>query len=270
MKQSDPSKPLVVFDYEGTLGTSKLRHYHQYVEALRRIRIRLKLEQEALLQPLSEAEFLERYGRGRDILDVFSTISNTSEGRITRALLKRQHQEIIWLYEPTFMQFEKPLPGALECLRSIASIARPAVISYTRQDPEDFADHLERMGLAGPNAIRPDRVHAVGSEGSSSRAAKTRAITLLYGDLITDQVMRGGRPIMVGDDTDDMLAAFDAGLDFVGVTETGKSSKGDFATAYDRLDAVARRALSLVDSVASPDLLQHIQLLSGRLNPINA
>ncbi len=257
--QSDFSVP-VFLDYEGTLATSVTRHYHQYLEALNRIRRRFALPDDLAVPQPKEHEFYARYGRGRDIGDVTPFAATSLEAKIVRAIIKRQHQEVIWEYDVKYMAYERLLPGAVDAISKLSGIANPVLVSYTRQEPDDFADHVGRMGIVSQTLIHPALVHTVGGGGGASRDAKANLIHTVYGSLIERLSNNGIVPVLVGDDVSDMYAAFDAKVDFVGVTETGKASKAEFERAYQSCADLGRK-IDLVDSIADPRLILRISQL---------
>ena len=224
-------RPLVVFDYEGTLGTSIRRHYVQYVEALERLRRWSGLDAAPLLHPLQETEFLARYPAAKKVGKLLAIANDSPEAVLTRAWLDRTHTEIIWEYRPEHMLYEQVIDGALETLDAIGGECTTAMVSFTRQNESEFRAHLARLGIAAPGRLAIDQIHAVGADGKSSRDSKAAAIRSHYGELIDEQRARGLTPVMVADAVDDMLAAFDSGLGFIGVCKTGKSSEEEFRAA---------------------------------------
>ncbi len=253
---------LVFFDYEGTLGTSIRRHYVQYVEALARIR---KYCGAALpqLEPLSEAEFLERYPAAKKVGKLLAIEGEPTATALAQGWLDRLHSEIIWEYNPEHMLYEQLIGGSVELLRTISPVCSCAMISFTRQREDDFRDHLTRLGLIGDGLLQRERVHTVGGDGKSSREAKHSSIVAHYGERIAAQRRAGKTPVMVADAVDDMAAAFDAGLGFVGVCSTGKSSEAEFRKAL----AAAGQTPGPVEffsSVGDPACIEFLRSLAGR------
>lgn len=228
--QDDNSKLLIFLDYEGTIATSRRRHYAQYVEALRRIRNRLALDHN-MLYPVSEEIFLARYDEIKDVSEMLEVNTGTFEGTVAQRLLKHVHSEVIWEYNPEYMKLEQLTPSAENGLIEVATHAHGLIVSYTRQPTNEFVAHLCRMKVVGPGRLDENDIHTVGSDGKKSREAKAAAIHAMYANEIRLQQARGGLPTLIGDSVDDMLAARDCNLHFIGVTETGKSSKLDFESA---------------------------------------
>ncbi len=253
-------RTLVIFDYEGTLGTSIRRHYAQYVEALRRIRQWSGLKDAPELTPMSESVFLERYPKAKKVGKLLEFAHDSPESMLARAWLDRTHSEIIWEYGAEYMLLEQLIPGAGETLDAIADHCTSAMVSFTRQDESDFRDHLVRLGLSTEQRLSRDRIHTVGADGASSRNAKAKAILDIYGATIAAQRAAGYEPVMVADAVDDMLAAFDADLGFVGVCTTGKSTEEEFTSALEK-ERTARPVPSFVKFVPAVGHAQCIELL---------
>jgi phosphoglycolate phosphatase-like HAD superfamily hydrolase len=220
-------KQLLFVDYEGTLATSIVRHYVQYVEALARLRKRFNMPDAPLLMPQQREVFLPVYEKKKKVGSTHFTASG-AEADICRALLNELHSEIIWEYQAEHMRHERVLEGVLDALVALAPLYQLVMVSYTRQRQSDFVEHLKRLGIVDPLRIAAENVYTVGADGQSSRDAKAGKIQQLFSQQIAEQKNRGLRPSYAGDAVDDFLAARDVGLRFLGMTTTGKSSEAEF------------------------------------------
>ena len=157
------------------------------------------------------------------------------------------------------MEHEQLIPGVLKSLQLILSIANGVIISYTRQERLEFVQHLTRFGIVNNNMFDADAIHTVGTNGKKSREAKAEAIQKIYGEKIKLQKASGLKPMMVGDSITDMKAAFDSCLDFVGLTETGKSNSDEFHEAFEAISlSHPGLTMTLFPSLAHNDCIDFV------------
>jgi len=229
MKDFTRSRLLAFFDYEGTLGTSIQRHYVQYCEALQLVAARHGMEGLAPLQPVSWEEFQLRYFGVKSFSEFVDVSAEALKGLITREEIDREYKQILWQYRPEHMVLEKLVDGAREAVAQIAPFVHCVMVSFTRQKQEDFVEHLRKLGLISENGFAAEDIYCVGTDGSkNSEQAKLEVLQGLFGTQIAEQRQHGGRPFYVGDAIGDMQAGLSAGLDFIGVTDTGKNRANDF------------------------------------------
>ena len=223
---------LLFLDFEGTICTSRERHYVQYCEALETLRQTLNLEDEKGLIPISRKDFLAKYDSVSKYSELLPlTDAKSLEGKLARATFEREYSRILWQYSSEHQALEQILPGVLEALERLCRSAHCVIVSYTRQDQTEFCEHLQRLQVVAPGRICPEDVYCVGQDGRSSNQAKVELIKQRFGSEIEAQKARGSKPTYFGDATGDMEAAAEVGIGFVGLTDTGKSRRSEFEDA---------------------------------------
>ena len=259
---------LLFFDYEGTLATSRERHYVQYVETLLSLQGRLNLKEESILTPVDRTEFLRRYPS----IKTFSELlpyknADSAEANIVRALVDQTYLEILWQYRSDHLALEEVLPGTLEVITHLCQIAACVIVSYTRQSQAAFVMHLKQNGLVAPGRFSSADVFTVGSNELSSTEAKLKLFHERFGTAIRLQRHAGALPVYVGDSVSDIDAALNTGLGFIGVTETGRSRRADFEKALkNKAQLSPEIPVALFPSLADRHCIEYIESHLDRCN----
>ncbi len=217
--------PLIFFDYEGTLGKCRMRHYYQYRDMLQRMRLDAAPFPPEYLQDMAVGDFLAFFARAK-----FSTARMLEQVTGSAAFgdaAKKYQDEVVREYAPQFLMHDRAIDGAVKFFEACGAVFHPVIYAVTGQDAALFAQHLNRLGFLRWWPTDSVSVHTLPGEGREKEVL-TAFLHERYGGQIRAQAEKGRRPFLIGDTVADMAAALEAGLNFAGVYETGTATREDF------------------------------------------